>query len=203
MNSVTRVLTLATTALAIAATPAATPVEWNVDNAHTKVGFSVRHFFTPVEGQFGDFSARLVWDRENPANSQVGATIQVASINTANGDRDGHLRSPDFFEAETYPEITFESTSVRAEGDDVLMVTGNLTIKDVTREVEMPVRILGVQAVPEQMQQMLGGATEIASFEAELEIDRRDFGVGTGGWAETAVIGGTVTISIQLEANVR
>ncbi|MFP4323082.1 MAG: YceI family protein [Anaerolineales bacterium] len=90
MHLVSRTLTMAAAALTIAATPAAVPMEWNVDNAHTKVGFSVRHFFTPVEGSFNDFSAQLVWDRENPANSRVDATIQVASVDTENADRDAH-----------------------------------------------------------------------------------------------------------------
>lgn len=197
----TRALTVAAAALTIAATPLAAPMEWNVDNAHTKVGFSVRHFFTPVEGSFDEFDAQLVWDRENPAASTVNATIQVASVDTENEDRDAHLRTADFFDAERFPEITFRSTDVEARGDDMLMVTGDLTIRDVTKQVQMPVRILGVQQVPAEMQQMLGGAVEIASFEGELEIDRRDFGVGSGNFAETAIVGGPVTITIQLEAN--
>lgn len=178
------------------------PVEWNVDSTHSKVGFSVRHFFTPVEGSFDQYSAKLVWDRENPANSVINTTIQVDSINTGNADRDGHLMTPDFFDAHTWPEITFRSTAVEAQGDD-LLVTGDLTIKDVTRQVQMPVRLLGVQELAPEMQQMFGGIVEVVSFEAELEVDRRDFGVGTGGWAETAVVGGPVTITIQIEANRR
>lgn len=201
MTFATRTLTMAAAALSIAATPAAAPMEWNVDNAHTKVGFSVRHFFTPVEGSFDAFEAQLIWDRETPANSTVNATIQVASVDTENTDRDAHLLSGDFFDAERFPQITFRSTAVEARGDDMLMVTGDLTIRDVTKQVQMPVRILGVQAVPAEMQQMLGGAVEIASFEGELEIDRRDFGVGSGNFAETAIVGGPVTITIQLEAN--
>lgn len=201
MKALTRTLTVAAAALTIAATPGTIPMEWNVDNSHTKVGFSVRHFFTPVEGSFDDFEARLVWDRENPSASEVGAVIQVASVDTENADRDGHLLSGDFFDAERFPEITFESTAVEARGDDMLMVTGDLTIRDVTRQVQMPVRILGVQQIPEEMRGMLGGAVEVASFEAELEIDRRDFGVGSGNFAETAIVGGPVTITIQLEAN--
>lgn len=94
--------------------PSLVPVEWNVDSTHSKVGFSVRHFFTPVEGSFDQYSAELVWDRENPANSVINTTIQVDSINTGNADRDGHLMTPDFFDAQTWPEITFRSTAVEA-----------------------------------------------------------------------------------------
>lgn len=201
MNAVSRALTLGAAAFALAATPAEVPVTWNLDVAHSKIGFSVRHFFTPVEGSFDDYTAELVWDQENPANSRVSATIQVASVNTGNSDRDGHLQSTDFFAAETFPAITFESTSVAAGEGDTMLVTGNLTIKDVTREVTMPVRALGVQELAPEMQAMFGGIVEVASFEAELEIDRRDFGVGTGSWGETAIVGGPVTITIQLEAN--
>lgn len=199
-KNVSRAVAIVAALGTIAATPSVVPVEWNVDSTHSKVGFSVRHFFTPVEGSFDQYSAELVWDRENPANSVINTTIQVASINTGNADRDGHLMTPDFFDAETWPEITFRSTAVEAQGDD-LLVTGDLTIKDVTRQVQMPVRLLGVQELAPEMQQMFGGIVEVASFEAELEVDRRDFGVGTGGWAETAVIGGPVTITIQIEAN--
>ena len=201
-KNVSRAVAIVAALGTIAATPSVVPVEWNVDSTHSKVGFSVRHFFTPVEGSFDQYSAELVWDRENPANSVINTTIQVASINTGNADRDGHLMTPDFFDAETWPEITFRSTAVEAQGDD-LLVTGDLTIKDVTRQVQMPVRLLGVQELAPEMQQMFGGIVEVASFEAELEVDRRDFGVGTGGWAETAVVGGPVTITIQIEANRR
>lgn len=190
---------LALSMLTIAAGPQ--PVTWNVDTAHTAVTFSVRHFFTPVTGQFGEFDVQLDYDAKYPENSSVRVGIPVASINTANEKRDNHLRSGDFFEADAHPRITFESQSVKRVGDDELLVRGPLTIKGRTRIIELPVKILGVMDVVPAMSNMLGGVEQIASFQARLELDRREFGVGTGSWAETAIVGSDVQIEIAVEAN--
>ncbi|NIN72501.1 MAG: polyisoprenoid-binding protein [Gemmatimonadetes bacterium] len=177
----------------------ATP--WNVDAPHTEINFSVRHFFTPVSGRFEDFEIDLAFDPESPGNSSVEVRIGVASINTGNERRDNHLRSGDWFEAESYPYITFKSSSVTQTAADRLLARGELTIKDVTQEVELPITLLGVQEIPEQMREMLGGVTQVASFQAETELDRRDYGVGTGNWAMTAVVGADVEVEIVVEAN--
>ncbi len=177
----------------------ATP--WNVDAPHTEINFSVRHFFTPVSGRFEDFEIDLVFDPESPEHSSVEVRIAVASINTGNEKRDNHLRSGDWFEAESYPYITFKSSSVTQTAADRLLARGDLTIKDVTQEVELPITLLGVQDIPEQMREMLGGVTQVASFQAETELDRRDYGVGRGNWAMTAVVGADVEIGIVVEAN--
>ncbi len=185
------------------ARPVAQPAPWNVDASHTEITFSVRHFFTPVSGSFRSFDIALDFDGENPENSHVKVTIEVASIDTRNERRDNHLRSGDFFEADRYPHMTFESTSVRRVSENRLVATGNLTIKDTTREIELPITLLGVMELPAQMQEMMGGIKEVASFTADTRIDRRDFGVGVGNWAETAVVGAEVSIAIALEANRR
>lgn len=184
--------------LTIAAVEDAT---WNVDNAHSGVTFSVRHFFTPVKGQFDRFDAQLTYDPAAPENSSVRVTIPVASINTSNERRDAHLASPDFFEAEKYPNITFVSERVTKVSETELLVRGALTIKDQTRQVDMPVTILGIADLAPEMQQMFGGIEQVASFEAKLTLDRRDFGVGVGNWAATAVVGKDVEITIAVEAN--
>ncbi len=175
---------------------------WAVDRAHTEVNFSVTHFFTPVTGSFDDFEVTLEYDADNPENSAVTARIAVASVNTGNERRDDHLRTPDFFAAEQHPYITFESTSV-SERDGQLIARGPLTIRGETREVELPIKLLGIQPIPEEMQEMLGGAKKIASFASNLTIDRGDFGVGTGNWAATLVVGGEVDIEILVEAHQR
>ena len=107
----------------------------------------------------------------------------------------------DFFEADEYPYITFESEQVRQTAADELVARGSLTIKDRTHEVELPIKILGVVDVPSEMQEMLGGVTEIASFQTELQIDRSDYGVGGGSWAAAIVAGHKVDITIAVEAN--
>ncbi len=203
MTYFTKALTLAAAATGIAAAPVAAPAGWEIDASHTTVGFTVKHFFTPVEGQFSDFSIDLQYDDQNVSASSVSATIEVASVDTNNERRDNHLLSADFFEAEVHPSITFESTSVRDAGDGNFVATGNLTIKGVTRQVEMPINLLGIQDIPAEMQEMLGGAKRVASFEGALSIDRGDFGVGTGNWAATVVVGGTVDIAIAVEAHLR
>lgn len=184
--------------LTLAAAPA--QVAWNVDASHSAVTFSVRHFFTPVKGQFDRFQAELAYDPTAPESSSVRVEIPVASINTSNERRDNHLRSGDFFEAETHPTITFVSESVRKAGDNQLIVTGPLTIKGVTRTIELPVTVLGIMDLPEQMRRP-NGPTQVAGFEAKLTLDRRDFGVGVGNWAATAVVGADVEITIAIEAN--
>lgn len=191
--------TLALATLTIAAGPA--PMEWNVDETHTGIGFSVKHFFTPVKGQFDDYEIDLVFDRENPANSSVEVRIDVKSVNTGNERRDEHLLSADFFDAERYPHITFTSDEVRRVSATEIVVRGPLTIRDQTRTVELPISILGVKDIPDEMREMLGGVEHVASFEARLNIDRGDYGVGSGSWAAAAVVGHEVDIDVVVEAN--
>lgn len=193
------VAVLATGALTLAArTPAA---DWNVDQAHSAVSFTTRHFFTPVRGQFAEFSIQLAYDPAHPENSTVRATIPVAGVNTDNARRDTHLKSPDFFDALGHPSITFVSEQVTRVSDTELLVRGPLTIRGRTRQVELPVHILGVMDVPADMRPMMGGVQHIASFQTQLTLDRRDFGVGVGNWAATMVVGSDVEITISVEAN--
>jgi len=174
---------------------------WNVDTPHTEINFSVKHFFTPVTGTFNSYDVKLIFDAEAPENSTVNVTIDVASVDTNNERRDNHLRSPDFFDAEAYPEMTFESTSVRQVGPDQLVATGNLTIKETTHEVQLGIDLLGIVDLPPEMQDMMGGVTQVASFQAATQVDRREFEVGVANWAQTMIVGGDVDISISLEAN--
>jgi len=188
-------------AISLAAGAPSGAATWGVDQAHTEVNFSVKHFFTPVTGSFDEFEIKLDYNADNPTSSTVDVKIPVSSINTGNEKRDGHLMSQDFFEADKYPYITFKSTSVKANGDDQLVARGQLTIKGESREVDLPITLLGKQELPEQMQQMMGGTKEVASFKASTSVDRNDYGVGVGNWAATMVVGGDVSIEILLEAH--
>lgn len=174
---------------------------WNVDSSHTEVSFSVRHFFTPVTGSFTSYDVDLSYDPAAPENSRVRVEIDVTSIDTGNEARDTHLRSPDFFDTERFPRATFESTSVRQEGADKLVALGNLTLKGITREIELQITVLGIQDLPSEVSQMLGGITQVAGFQASTRIDRRDFQVGVSSWAQTTIIGGEVEMKIAVEAN--
>lgn len=176
---------------------------WSVDPAHTEINFSVKHFFTPVTGSFGKWDVDLQYDAENPEKSTVTATIDVASINTKNDRRDGHLRSDDFFGAETHPTMTFESKKVEKVGENKLVAHGTLTIKGNEKPIDLTITHLGTKQIPPEMQEMLGGSKEVASFEATARIDRNDFEVGVGNWAATVVVGDQVDITILIEAHRR
>lgn len=167
----------------------AQPTTWVVDPVHSNVGFKVRHFFTPVGGQFKDFAGTIVYDAENPAQSKVEVVVQAESIDTDNDRRDGHLRSPDFFDVAEYPTLSFTSKKVVAQGDD-LAVTGDLTIHGVTKEVTLPVQVLG----------MMG---DKAGFATEFTVDRQEYGVS---WNRVLDQGGTilgdeVTVELTFEVD--
>jgi polyisoprenoid-binding protein YceI len=172
---------------------------WTVDRNHSQIGFVVRHFFTPVRGKFDSVDVALQFDPDHPSAGSVDVTIAVASVNTGHQRRDNDLRSANFFDAATYPAITFRSSAVRATGPDTFVAAGTLTIKDVSKEVELPIRFLGRQEVPTRN----GGTRQVAGFEAGLTLDRGEFGVGTGDWVRTNVVAGEVQVEIAIEASRR
>ena len=162
-----------------------------IDAVHSSVGFGIRHIFSRTTGVFTEFAGEITYDPEDPGASSVTATIQVASINTNNERRDGHLTSPDFFDAEKYPGITFRSTEVKVDGDR-LLVRGDLTIHGVTQSVVLPVEVLGVGDHPMRK-------APVAGFAAELAVKRSSFGVNS--WTDAAgVLGDDVAVSLNIEA---
>jgi polyisoprenoid-binding protein YceI len=143
---------------------------YTLDVAHTRIGFVARHaMVTKVRGAFNEFEGSATIDGDHPENSSAQLTIQVASIDTRNEQRDEHLRGNDFLEIAAYPTITFTSTGVRQVGDNEFEVTGDLTIKDVTRRVSVPLEFQGAVADP-------WGNTRIG-FEGSLEVNRKDYNV--------------------------
>jgi polyisoprenoid-binding protein YceI len=165
---------------------------WNVDKNHSEIGFKVRHFFTPVRGEFTDYVADINFDPADLDNSSIDVTIQVASVDTDNAKRNGHLQSADFFDAATYPTITFKSSSIKSTGDNEFVASGKLKIKDTETDFDLPFTLLGTAAMNEKT---------IASFTANSEINRNEYGVGSGKWVETTVVGDQVAIEIALEVN--
>jgi len=170
-------------------------VKWNLDRTHSNVTFSIRHFFTPVVGKFTNYTMDLNFDPNNLSGSNVSFEIDVTSVNTNNDSRDGHLRTADFFETEKYPKASFKSTSIRKNGDNAFVMSGDLTIKNVTKKVEVPFTLLGVQDHPSRAN------TEVAGFEGSFKMNRLDFGVGTGDWVSTAVVGNELTVNLFLSVN--
>lgn len=185
-------LTLASTFVLQAQIPA--PM-WKVDKAHTSVNFSINHFFSTVTGKFTDFDGNFLLDLNNPKESKVDFTISVSSIDTDNQKRDNHLNSPDFFDSKTYPTIVFKSTKIEKESDNKLLIYGNLTIKDKTHKIVLPFEIKG------QMEHPMMKGTIILGLSTQLKLNRNDYGVGTGDWAATMVVGDEVAIDIHMELN--
>ncbi len=143
---------------------------WKVDPAHSSVAFEVKHMMiSTVRGHFRVFDGTLEAAEDDPAHSRAWGSIDVASIDTGNAERDEHLRSPDFFDADRYPEIRFESTRVAHVEGGTYNVWGNLTIKDVTREVEMTATVEGAGQDP--------WGIERVGIAIRGEIDRTDFGL--------------------------
>lgn len=144
---------------------------FSFDRGHSAVEFVVRFMgLSKVRGRFSDFSGAVVYDRDAPERSTVALAIDVASIDTDNDMRDDHLRSPDWFDAERWPRITFRSRSIERTGPDAFVVTGPLTIKETTREVSIPItRLHGVQTD--------AWGNWRLGFEGALTIDRKDYGV--------------------------
>lgn len=166
---------------------------YKIDATHSAVDFSIRHMVGRTKGRFAEFSGTIMYDAAKPAQTKISGTIQAASINTDNEKRDGHLRSPDFFAVEEHPTITFVTTKAEKVTDKLLMVTGNLTMRGVTKEVSLAVEILGTGTNPMSKKAQIGMATE-------LTIKRSDYGVNH--WSDTAgVLGDEVKVSVVVEAN--
>lgn len=165
---------------------------WVLDPTHTEIGFSVRHLMGKVRGKFESFEGSIV-TAENVADSKTTATIRLASINTGTADRDAHLRSTDFFGVEENPVMTFESTGISVDGDDY-KVTGNLTIKGVSKPVELAVEFLGEGNDP-------WGGTRVG-VEATTQISRKEFGINFNIPLEgdKVMIGDKISIHITAEA---
>jgi len=166
---------------------------WTIDPLHSEVGFSVRHMMvSKVRGKFTKFSGELVTG-ESPLASSVTADIDLASIDTGAEQRDGHLRSPDFFDTENHPAMSYRSTGIRAKGDGYV-VDGELTLKGVTKNVPLTLELNGFGPDP------YGGTR--AGFTATGEINRQDFGVTWNAAMEHGgvVVSDKVNILLEIEA---
>ncbi|WP_370615094.1 YceI family protein [Mumia sp. Pv 4-285] len=166
---------------------------WNFDPTHTEIGFTVRHIMSKVRGKFEKFEGSITTAPEI-TESTTTATIDLTSINTGTPDRDAHLRSADFFSVETHPTMTFTSTGVVAKSDTDFVVTGDLTIKDITRPVELSVEFLGEGKDP-------WGGTRVG-VEATTTISRKEFGIDFNIPLEgdKVMIGDKITVNITGEA---
>lgn len=191
MRAIRNFAVAALVAVPLFAQTAAPAVEtWAVDKSHSSATFKVRHIMANVTGQFRNFDGTIKVDRANPSASSVEFTIDAASIDTGNENRDKHLRSADFFDVEKFPAITFRSTSVKAKSATEFDVTGDFTMHGVTKRITLPVTHLGFGAKK-------GG------FEIETTLNRKDYGIewnralDEGGF----VLGEDVKVAINLEVD--
>src|SRR5215469_3132183 len=167
--------------------------EYKIDPVHSKVGFAVKHMaISTVEGRFTDFNGSILFDDKDPSKSSVSVSIKTSSINTDNTSRDNDLRSPNFLEAEKYPEITFKSKSVEKKGNGYV-AHGTLTIKNVSKDVDLAFTLSGPIDT---------GRGKAMGAEAGLTINRQDYGVT---WSKSLaggelVVANDVAIRINVEA---
>ena len=167
--------------------------QYKIDPVHSTVAFSVKHMVVnTVHGRFNDYSGQILYDEKDPSKSSVNVIIKTASINTDNGQRDGHLRSADFLDAAKHPEITFQSRSVEKTGNG-FVAHGVLTIRGVSKDVDLAFKLNGPIAV---------GGSNLLGAEASLTINRQDYGVS---WSKALDNGGLIVanevkIDISVEA---
>jgi polyisoprenoid-binding protein YceI len=166
---------------------------YTIDPAHTNVGFVARHMvFTRVRGQFPEVQGTVIL-AEDPADSTVDVTIRTATVTTGAADRDRHLRSADFFDVENHPEMAFRSSSIRHLGGPEFLVTGDLTIRDVAKPVELAVTVEGAGVDP--------WGRQVAGISARAEVDREQWGLTWNAALETGgvLVGRTVVLQLEVQ----
>jgi len=187
-------ITVAMLALLVGLAGAASAADtWTVDKAHSTVNFKIKHLMSKVTGSFGDFDGTITTDFANLGASGVTFTIQAASIDTANADRDKHLRAADFFDVEKFPTVTFTSSKITKTGETTFAVTGTFTMHGVSKEITLPVTFLGAAQDP-------WGNTK-AGFEIATTLSRTDYGIVWNKALETGgfLLGDEVEVMINLE----
>ncbi|MER2088289.1 MAG: YceI family protein [Sporosarcina sp.] len=170
--------------------------KWTVDASHTNVGFSVKHMMvSKVRGRFTGVEGLIEGNPEDLTGAKINFKIDASTIHTNSDDRDNHLRSADFFDAETYPNLTFASTNIAKKGDNKYDVTGDMTVKDVTKEVTFEAEYEGSGKNP--------WGVDVAAFEVEGKISRKEFGLTWNQALEAGgvLVGDDIKITIELQAN--
>ncbi|WEG13726.1 YceI family protein [Pullulanibacillus sp. KACC 23026] len=168
---------------------------WNVDLSHSSLEFTVKHMMvSKVRGNFDVYEAKLIADPQDLTTAEIEFKVDIDSINTRNADRDAHLKSADLFEKEKYPYMTFKATNIVKTGDNEYAVTGDLTLKGVTKSVTFDATFEGEGKNP--------WGQEVAGFTATGKINRSDFGISWNAALETGgvLVGDEVKIAVEIEA---
>lgn len=186
---------MATTSSTTNAEQAVTKSIWALDTAHTSVQFSAKHMMiSTVRGHFGEVTGELQLDEKDFTKSALDVKIDLAGLTTRDEKRDAHLRSGDFFDVETYPTATFKSTRIEKTGTDTYKVTGDLTIRDITKEVVLDTDFEGFNTSP--------WGSQVLAFTANTKINRKDFNLNWNVALETGgvLVGDNIKIEIDVEA---
>ena len=191
MKLTSKILALAAAVSALVSAASAAVDTYKIDPVHSSVAFTIRHIVSNVPGAFTKFSGTVMVDRDNMENNSVEATIEVGSLSTYNDHRDADLKTPAYFDANKFATITFKSKSWKKTGEATYDVTGDLTIKDVTKEVVLKVTSLGFGPG-------MKGSTS-SGWEATTSINRKDYGV-TGPAMLGAMVGDDVAVTIEIAA---
>jgi polyisoprenoid-binding protein YceI len=194
MKLTSKILALVALVSGLSTAASAAVETYTIDPVHSSVGFRIRHFVSKVPGAFTKFSGTILVDRANLENSSVEATIDVGSISTFNDHRDADLKTANYFDAAKFATMTFKSTSWKKTGDSTFDVTGDLTIKGVTKEVVLKTTLLGFGPG-------MRGA-QLSGWEATTTVKKSDFGVTGPAMLRTA-LGEDVAISIAIEADLK
>jgi len=166
---------------------------WSFDPAHGSVLFFVRHIFVKIPGRFSKYSGTVRFDPDNLEGSLIDVSVDMASVDTAVAKRDEDLRSPNFFDAARYPGMWFVSQHIVHKDGDQYVAEGDLTIKDVTRHIELPFTYLGTKASP------LEPGKQVAGFESQFSINMLDYHVSDGHFQKMGALGDTVDIDLYFE----
>ncbi len=166
---------------------------WEMDKAHSNVYFSIDHIFSKINGQFDELATDIAFDPADLAGSRFDFEIQVSSIDTNISKRDKHLQSADFFDAGTFPTMTFKSVNISDQGGGIYHVAGKLTIKGKEYDLTLPLKLEGVKEHPAMK------GTDVAGFNGRITIDRLAHGVGTGKFYDMGIVGKDVDVFVSLE----
>lgn len=194
MKTSAKLILVAALALGFVSSTSAAVETYTIDPVHSTLSFSLRHLVSKFTGNFGKVTGSLNVDRDNLEQSSVSAVIDIASVNTASEKRDAHVKSPDFFDLSKYTTATFKSTSWKKTGEDSFDITGDLTIKDVTKPVVLKAKLLAFG-------DGMGGA-KLTGWEATTTIKKSDFGLAGPAMLSKA-LGDDVTINIGIEAGMK
>ena len=199
MRLAARLLTPLIALAATASLASAAATTWKIDPNHTEVGFEVRHFFSKIHGVFHDVSGTIVFDEADTSAIKVNASVRVSSVDTGNKNRDSDLKSPNFFDGDKDSTLSFKSTKVVTAGKNKFKITGDLTMRGVTKPVTFDAEFLGSAAV--SIEGRSWGSK--AGFSATTVVNRKDWGIN---WNETldnggVMVGDDVTIELNIEAS--